>query len=82
MTSSILEATRALHEDIELFERAIVQVMLQEPKSVYFFPNSYTDTFYNLGFIKNEFENIVYKSLSTSQFLIFSFRKIFNHILF
>jgi splicing factor 3A subunit 3 len=33
LTSSILEATRALHEDIELFERAIVQVMLQEPKT-------------------------------------------------
>jgi hypothetical protein len=35
MTSSLLESTRALHEDIELFERAIVQVMLQEPRTVY-----------------------------------------------
>lgn len=34
MSSTILETARSSHGDIELFERAVVQLMLDEPRTV------------------------------------------------
>lgn len=34
MSTSILERTRAAHEDIELFERAIVEALLTDARNV------------------------------------------------
>lgn len=34
MSTTILEKTRAAHEDIELFEKAALEAMLEDPKSV------------------------------------------------
>lgn len=33
MSSTILETARSSHEDIELFERAVVQLMINEPRT-------------------------------------------------
>lgn len=34
MSTTLLERTRAAHEDIELYERAIVEALLNDAKSV------------------------------------------------
>jgi len=41
MTTTLLERTRASHEDIELFERAIVEVLVEDAKTVWFIVNYY-----------------------------------------
>jgi hypothetical protein len=37
MSTTLLEKTRAAHEDIELFEKAALEAMLEDPKSVRFY---------------------------------------------
>jgi len=46
MESTVLDRTRAHHEDIELFERAVVEVMIDEPKTAK--DNVYTSHYVNV----------------------------------